>query len=677
MKKAIGLVLLLLLATAVSATDADLLALINNLRASLNVSPLAIHPSLEVAADNHSIDMIARDFFSHTNPDGVTASDRIWGAGFPGNTVGENLAANSGPENDQQAFDLWVNSPGHYANMVNPNFQYIGIGIASGNFGPSPFNGAYSTVYTNTFGGGVTQQCTDGQIRSCGTDIGECVAGTETCSGGQWGICTGSIGPSAEICDGLDNDCDGINDDGFNNDNCQNVCEGNSFVWSNNGNSLNCCGDDAGEDSPYEQNEGTCDSRDNDCDGSIDEGLMIDCLDYGSCQSQQMCAPCPGAPQETCNNADDNCDGNIDEGLPLNNCVDYTTCGQIQTCFNCQNAPQETCNNIDDNCDGQTDENVVQQCGITDVGACEYGVRTCNAGSFGDCFGNIDPVQEICGNGIDEDCNGADLACPFALALTVYKPSEGYLSGNGNVPINLSANVPSRIQYKVDSGSYYSFCTLCSGVAGTMSLSDGNHNLSFRATSGNQTAANERAVFVDRYRPSISSIKPASGYARGIVNFSVSYTEIGVQNVSLLLWSPLNSRVETWYGCPSSSSRRTCAGLVDVSEFDGQQLRYNFTVYDRIGKATSATNRLNVDITPPVILRKNVSVIGSYAYFNISVSELVRLTYQDNGRSASTLCSPCNYYARSRWFSAGNHKVNITASDNAGNLDRELVEFSI
>lgn len=54
--------------------------------------------------------------------------------------------------------------------------------------------------------------CADGDTRPCGTDVGECSPGLETCAANAWGPCAGDIGPAAETCDLLDGDCDGVSD---------------------------------------------------------------------------------------------------------------------------------------------------------------------------------------------------------------------------------------------------------------------------------------------------------------------------------------------------------------------------------------------------------------------------------------------------------------------------------
>jgi len=57
-------------------------------------------------------------------------------------------------------------------------------------------------------------ECLVGETQSCGSDVGECAAGTQTCASGAWGECEGATDESSEICDGRDQDCDSSVDEG-------------------------------------------------------------------------------------------------------------------------------------------------------------------------------------------------------------------------------------------------------------------------------------------------------------------------------------------------------------------------------------------------------------------------------------------------------------------------------
>lgn len=112
-------------AHANSATD-RVLSMVNSERAVAGCEPLRVDHRLVRAATAHSADMSRRGYFSHTTPEGVTFGERIRRAGYP-KPGAENIA--HGQTSARQVVGDWLASPGHHRNIVNCEFEAIGIGV--------------------------------------------------------------------------------------------------------------------------------------------------------------------------------------------------------------------------------------------------------------------------------------------------------------------------------------------------------------------------------------------------------------------------------------------------------------------------------------------------------------------------------------------------------------------
>jgi hypothetical protein len=164
---------------------------------------------------------------------------------------------------------------------------------------------------------GAACPCAAGDTKAC-TDVGACSSGVRSCVAGSFGACQWHVGPQPEVCDGLDNDCNGIDDDDalLTAPACAvqtGVCAGAVRRCGGSAGWLGCSSSvyadhAAGAGVAYQSTETLCDGQDNDCDNAIDEPAQCctpDCsaatcggsdgcggvCDAGACGANQTCEP--------------------------------------------------------------------------------------------------------------------------------------------------------------------------------------------------------------------------------------------------------------------------------------------------------------------------------------------------------------------------------------------------
>lgn len=106
--------------------------LTNNARAEASERPLSVHPVLSAAAQKKADDMASKGYFAHQEPNGNMPWHWFKEEGYNYIYAGENLAVNF--SDTEQLVNAWLASPTHRDNIVKPQYEDIGIGMATGTY---------------------------------------------------------------------------------------------------------------------------------------------------------------------------------------------------------------------------------------------------------------------------------------------------------------------------------------------------------------------------------------------------------------------------------------------------------------------------------------------------------------------------------------------------------------
>lgn len=136
--------------------ESGVLVDINAFRRAHHLQPLRVSVSLSAAAREHTLQMAEDGYFAHTSADGLAFWRRIQSF-YPSGawaywSVGENLLWSSPDVTPAGALEMWLASPEHRANLMNPRWREIGVAAVHQDAAPGVYDGLDVTIVTTDFG---------------------------------------------------------------------------------------------------------------------------------------------------------------------------------------------------------------------------------------------------------------------------------------------------------------------------------------------------------------------------------------------------------------------------------------------------------------------------------------------------------------------------------------------
>jgi uncharacterized protein YkwD len=142
--------------TAMRALESGILVDLNRVRAQHGLAPLRPSGRLNAAASQHSREMARVGYFSHSSADGSAFWRRIQrfyaSSGYRSWSVGENLLWSSPDVDAAGAIKMWMGSPEHRANLLNPSWREVGLSAVHSDSAPGTYHGLGVTIVTADFG---------------------------------------------------------------------------------------------------------------------------------------------------------------------------------------------------------------------------------------------------------------------------------------------------------------------------------------------------------------------------------------------------------------------------------------------------------------------------------------------------------------------------------------------
>ena len=267
-----------------------------------------------------------------------------------------------------------------------------------------------------------------------------------------------------------------------------------------------------------------------------------------------------------------------------------------------------------------------------------------------------------------------------AVNLTISNPSTGSIFATKSINYTLSSDEISDfyiIKTRLRSNSAKKLCDDVTSCNVTVSAREGNNNITIKIINANGDLDSENLDFlVDTRAPRKLIARPRDGNTISNTDlFTLRYTETNLNIITLNYGNTSLVNNATNITCPSGR-KQTCEFDVNLSDFNGQEIRYWFDITDIAGNTQNTSVRLiNVDTDAPNVVSQNYTINKRRVKFSFEIEEedFRKIVFRDNSARRPKwirLCSRLSVGSciKTKTLRSGVHDIDIRAYDRAGNF---------